>query len=391
MSSNKRSSDNVQPKSKRISCARRMILDSDEESSGSHCSDLETESDESDSDATVIYDVGSPPGSSGVSAAVPGVLTGDAWSKVYGGATDCTFIPATAAGPLNMDPSFAADCSALKYFELFFTDDMWVLLRDMTNLRAAQVKVSKPRDFYASSWIDVSIEELKAFVGCHLSMEYAVVKHRLKQYFSSKTGFLFATPGYRDVFKWDRFLALWKFMHVCDEESATVDKRDKLYKVHPILDYIVPRFQMHYGLQQDLSLEEGMIPSKNRLSIKQYIQSKPVKWGIKAFLLCESATGYIYNVEIYTGKTDGLFVPEIGASGSVVARLTRCIEGRNHKVFMDRFYNSPSLSSYLLDRKIHSCGTVMPNRKQFPRQLQRTKKDMERGQQYQWHVSHCVV
>jgi len=30
-----------------------MILDSDEESSGSHCSDLETESD--DSDDTVIY------------------------------------------------------------------------------------------------------------------------------------------------------------------------------------------------------------------------------------------------------------------------------------------------------------------------------------------------
>jgi len=40
---------------------------------------------------------------------------------------------------------------------------------------------------------------------------------------------------------------------------------------------------------------------------------------VKAFLLCESATGYIYNVEISTGKTDGMFVPEIGASGSVVA------------------------------------------------------------------------
>ena len=58
-----------------------MISDSDEESSGSHCSFLETESDESDSDATVIYDVGSPTGSPGVSATVPGVLTGDAWSK----------------------------------------------------------------------------------------------------------------------------------------------------------------------------------------------------------------------------------------------------------------------------------------------------------------------
>ena len=45
---------------------------------------------------------------------------------------------------------------------------------------------------------------------------------------------------------------------------------------------------------------EGMIPSKNGLSIKQYIQSKPIKWGIKSFLQCESATGYIVNAEIYT-------------------------------------------------------------------------------------------
>ena len=43
------------------------------------------------------------------------------------------------------------------------------------------------------------------------------------------------------------------------------------------------------------------------------MKSKPNKWGIKAFLLCESSTGYIYNVEIYTGKSDGLFIPELGA------------------------------------------------------------------------------
>jgi len=254
-------------------------------------------------------------------------------------------------------------------------------MRDVTNLRAAQVKASKPKDFYASGWTDVTLDELKALVGCCLSMEYAVVKHRLEHYFSSKTGFLFATPGYRDIFKRDRFMALWKVLHVCDEESTATDKSEKLYKVCPVLDHVVPRFQEHYSLQQDVSpLDEGMIPSKNRLSIKQYIQSKPIKWGIKAFLLCESATGYIYNVEIYTGKTDGLYVPEIGASRSVVARLTCCIEGCNHKIFMDRFYNSPSLSSYLLECKIHLCGTVMPNRKQFPRQFQRKKRDMQRGQ-----------
>ena len=55
---------------------------------------------------------------------------------------------------------------------------------------------------------------------------------------------------------------------------------------------------------------------------------KPVKWGINSFLLCESSTEYVYNIEIYIGKTDGLFVPEICATGSVIARLAGCVEIR---------------------------------------------------------------
>jgi len=219
MSKRSRSSDNLQAKSKRLYSAevKRIILESDEENSG-HCSDLETESD--DSDVTVDYDAVSPGASTadpGANAGDPGTYTGDTWSKLYGGSTDCTFLSSTAAGPLNLDTSFVADSGALKYFELFFTEDMWIRIRDMTNLRAAQVKASKPKDFYASNWTDVTLDELNAFVGCRLSMEYSVVKRRLEHYFSSKTGFLFATPGYRDIFKRDRFMALWKFLHVCDE------------------------------------------------------------------------------------------------------------------------------------------------------------------------------
>ena len=42
-----------------------------------------------------------------------------------------------------------------------------------------------------------------------------------------------------------------------------------------------------------------MIPTNNRLAIKQYIRDKPVRWGIKSFLLCEAKTGYILDAEIY--------------------------------------------------------------------------------------------
>jgi len=82
-----------------------------------------------------------------------------------------------------------------------------------------------------------------------------------------------------------------------------------------------------------------------------------VKWGIKTFLLHESSTGYIYNFEVYTGKSDGLFLPELGASGSVVARLSPVIENQNYRLYMDRFYNSPSLCTYLKSKGLDACGT----------------------------------
>jgi len=88
------SSDSSQPRSKRLSYAeaKRMILQSNEESSASHWSDLETESD--DSDATDLYDASSADASiadPGVAAGDPGANTGDTWSKLYGSLSDCTF------------------------------------------------------------------------------------------------------------------------------------------------------------------------------------------------------------------------------------------------------------------------------------------------------------
>jgi len=60
---------------------------------------------------------------------------------------------------------------------------------------------------------------------------------------------------------------------------------------------------MNSVLEKDLSLDEGVIPTKNRLGFKQYLKDKPVKWGIKTYMLCESKTGYVYNLEVYTGKS----------------------------------------------------------------------------------------
>lgn len=45
-------------------------------------------------------------------------------------------------------------------------------------------------------------------------------------------------------------------------------------------------------------------------------------------MLCESQTDYVYNIEVYTGKTDGVLVPELGTTGS--AFIGEVVDAPNH-------------------------------------------------------------
>jgi len=72
---------------------------------------------------------------------------------------------------------------------------------------------------------------------------------------------------------------------VCDEKDPNLNKSDKLYKVRFIIEHLLQKFQHYYSPQQMLSIGEGMVPSKNRLSLKQYCKDKPTKWGMKTFIL----------------------------------------------------------------------------------------------------------
>jgi len=60
-----------------------------------------------------------------------------------------------------------------------------------------------------------------------------------------------------------------------------------LYKVRPLID-----------LCQRTTFDEGMIRYKGRLYFRQYMPKKPVKWGIKVWMLGESKSGYVCTFDI---------------------------------------------------------------------------------------------
>lgn len=142
------------------------------------------------------------------------------------------------------------------------------------------------------------------------------------------------------------------------------------------------KFQHYYVPDEEMSLDEGMIPTKNSLSFKQYLKDKPIKWGIKTFILCDSKNGYIVNAEVYTGKRDDALAidADLGVTGNLVVRMLEDFRDQNYCVYTDRFYTSVKLAEFLLSRGIHICGTAMTNRKLFPKELIKKNGQLKKGE-----------
>ena len=137
-----------------------------------------------------------------------------------------------------------------------------------------------------------------------------------------------------------------------------------------------------YTPHQQVSIDECMVPFKGRLAMKQYYKEKPVKWGIKVWMLADSTNGFCYNFEVYVGKIENEDKnPKLGLASKVVLDLMKPIYHKGYHLYTDRFFTSVTLLYYLQKRGTYACGTTMTNRKFFPRvEVACKDKDLQQGQ-----------
>ena len=109
-----------------------------------------------------------------------------------------------------------------------------------------------------------------------------------------------------------------------------------------------------------------MVKYKGQLSFCQYLPSKPTKWGIKVWSLCESSTGYMSNFQVYTGREDN---QEKGLAYRVVHDLTEPYHNTYIRCYMDNFFTGVDLFNALRRDMIYACGTVHSNQKGLPTYL----------------------
>lgn len=139
-----------------------------------------------------------------------------------------------------------------------------------------------------------------------------------------------------------------------------------MYKLKPYLDTLQQNFENEYYPGQKMSNDECMILFKGRLGSKQYIKDKPTKWGVTVFMLCDSSTSYCYRFEVYISRNSEFEGDNVGLCSAVVLNLTNKMDSKEHIVYTDNYYTSPTVAYNL---RLRGIGTVRCNRKGFPKDL----------------------
>jgi len=311
------------------------------------------------------------------------VAVGSTWRK---GAVDPAPLPFT--GVPGIQVTLPTPSSVLDYVKLFcLTDEDLQLVAEETNRYASQYFQSHPTDTLPPhsrlrAWTDTDAEELKLFFALFVAMGL-VSKHKLANYWT--TDEVSVTPFFGSVMTRNRFELILKFLHAADNSKATArgqDGYDPLYRIRVLHDRYLNRSRSVYIPKCELSLDEATMLWKGNVSYRVYNPNKPIKFGMKIYEVCEASSGYVVNWQVYTGKTDQN--QEHGHSYRVVFDLLDSdVREKGYRVYMDRYYSSPKLFGDLHAQKIGATGTVMPNRKEMPKEAASLK--LKRGEHIVYH------
>ena len=93
--------------------------------------------------------------------------------------------------------------------------------------------------------------------------------------------------------------------------------------------------------------------------------SKPGKYGIKNFWLCDASIPYAFNEKIYVGKQPGT-ATEKNLGQNLVLYLTEPIQNTGKNVNIDNYLTGIQLANMMLHRRLTIVGTVRKCKREVP-------------------------
>lgn len=288
-----------------------------------------------------------------------------------------------ASGPV-LPENFDANTKPIEYFDLFLNEDIISHICTETNIYSnnKKTRILSPHS-RIRKWKDITPIDLRAFFGTVINMGLIPLSS-IESYFT--TAWEGRIPFFRDVFTKDEFLNIfWNlhFNHTTDGNRVN----PKGFLVAPMLSHMRRCCKLFYNPSNRVSIDESTISFKGNVSFRVYNPMKPVKFGLKIFVLSDSVNGYMYDFIPYYGSGTCVIpnsnllkttqIVKMLAESVVMKDSTSPATGLH--IYTDRYYTSPQLSGELLSMGCYLTGTVMTNRTGMPPGLKKIGKKMKKG------------
>lgn len=332
------------------------LENSENESEGSDSTDLDSDSDDSDSDTDIAQ--------------------ARTWTEVRPNNLPANPPRFPFQGRPGVQVQFDDETDVLKFFEHFINDEIVNIICTETNRYANDHIASHRR---AKPFDELSSNELKVFLALTL-LQGVVKKPEMEQYWSKNP--LLVTPFFLQALSARRFKKIKQYLHFSNnaEYNPRTHPFPKLNKIWPVLDKLITVFKTAVVPERDVTIDESLLLYKGRLSWMQFIPLKRARFGIKSYMLCESKSGYVWNMYIYTGKGSNPILPsqpaQLCSSTRTVLSLMDELLGLGYCLTVDNYYSSPELADILVRQKTDVYGTIKLSRKDLPKEMQ--KKDLKK-------------
>jgi hypothetical protein len=249
----------------------------------------------------------------------------------------------------------------LDIFTMYFNDQVIEEIVIRTNTYASE-KIDSMEEYFRikkssryKKWKPTNSKEIRTYLG--LIIIFGIHSNICIQDNWSTRDFL--STDFRKAMSYDKFTLIAAFIHL-ESESEAETENDSMKKLRFLIDNFNRVSPICYKLSQKLSIDENLYPCKARVKFRQYMKSKPNKYGLKVFLLAAAKSGYCYKIYFYTGKSEnGLYKTK-----DIVWHLIEDFNVIGHCIYADNWFTTLDLVKELTDQQIGYIGTLRKNRVQ---------------------------
>lgn len=264
--------------------------------------------------------------------------------------------------------------SSKETFKHLFDEAAVRKIAEYTNKRLDKDMDDELRE-HENTLTDVTIDEIYGYIGIIIMLGVTKKKDiEIDQIWSEKDDAVHYLPWVVCCMSRQRFKMLSRYLTFDDIETRETRAADdpKFFKCRELTNSVKGKFLSSYIPGVHLSVDENLYPFRGRCAFRQYLPSKPAKYGLKVWQLVDSDSRYLIDFDFYLGKQGNVVTKELGKA--VTLKLVQPFHKSHRNITTDNYFTSTKLAEELWNKGLTLVGTVKVNRKEVFQQLRPSRQ-----------------